>query len=155
MVTEKETAIAKKYLEGKAIEGIWVNSNGELFSNEHLAKSSDKTAKFVENTTSKKEAEPETDKKANNTDLTKAVGDANKKATNTDKTVTDTNQVKTVTDADKKAENLKLLAETPLVKDNYKIMQTLVQAFDLKTADKRAETYIEALTQFKTTLNPV
>jgi hypothetical protein len=111
MVTEKETAVAKEYLEGKTIKGIWVNSNGELFSSEHLAKSSDEDAEYVKNTKEEK-----------------------------------------ASDTDTQAENLKLLEDTELVKENYQVMAALVKAFELKTADKKAETFIEALTQFKETL---
>jgi hypothetical protein len=111
MVTEKETAVAKEYLEGKTIKGIWVNSNGELFSNEHLAKSSDEDAEFVKNTKEEK-----------------------------------------ALDTDTQAENLKLLEETELTKENYKTLVVLVNAFKIEVSDKKAETLIAALTQFKETL---
>ncbi len=124
MVTDKETAIAKEYLAGKTIKGIWVNSQGELFSNKELAIASDEDAEYVRNIIEGDKADAEA-----------------------------TNVVKT--DEESKAANLKLLEETELTKQNYKVMQSLVKAFEIKTADNKAETLIEALTKFKADLKLV
>ena len=113
MIKEEAIAVAKAYLEGKQIKGIWVNSNGELFSNEHLAKSSDEDAEFVKSTKEEKATE---------------------------------------IDTDTQADNLKLLEETELIKENYKTLVVLVNAFKIEVSDKKAETLIAALTQFKETL---
>jgi len=124
MVTDKETAIAKEYLAGKTIKGIWVNSQGELFSSKELAIASDEDAEYVRNITEVEKADAE-----------------------------GTNVVKT--DEESKDANLKLLEETALTKQNYKVMQSLVKAFEIKTADNKAETLIEALTKFKADLKLV
>jgi hypothetical protein len=119
MITEKEKSIAKEYLVDKEIEGIWVNSAGELFFDEGLAKASDKEAEFVKKSAGKK------------------------------KTETADQEVEL------KAKNLQLLQETNLEKENYKPMLALANFFDIKTEDKRAETLIKALTEFKETLKTV
>ncbi|MCV9929516.1 hypothetical protein OIU83_17780 [Flavobacterium sp. LS1R49] len=111
MVTKKQIAVAKEYLAGKTIKGIWVNSEAELFTSEDLAKKSDEDAEFVKNTKEEK-----------------------------------------VSDEDAQAENLKLLEDTELIKENYPVMAALIKAFAIKTVGKNADTYIEALTQFKETL---
>lgn len=129
MVTEKEKAIAAEYLADKSIKGVWVNSAGELFFDEGLAKASDEDAEFI-----KKLKE---DQKAN----------AETTGTNTQNGGAD--------DAELKEKNLKLLAETALVKENYQTMKGLVKFFDIKTEDVKANTLIAALTAFKETLKQV
>jgi hypothetical protein len=124
MVTEKEKAIAKEFLADKLIKGVWVNSAGELFFSEHLAKASDEDAEFVKKPVEKKESD------------------------------TDTQSID-AQDSELKAKNLKLLAETELIKENYKEMTALVKFFEITTEDKKADTLIGALTEFKETLKPV
>lgn len=121
MVTEKEKAIATEYLADKLIKGVWVNSAGELFFDEGLAKASDEDAEFVKKTPAKTEK--------------------------SDEIKNDDSQ-----GAELKETNLKLLAETELKKENYKEMAALAKFFDIKTEDKKAETLITALTEFKATL---
>jgi mevalonate kinase len=114
MVKEKQIAVAKEYLAGKTLKGIWVNSEAELFSSEDLAMKSDEDSVFVKNT-----KEDETSKK------------------------------------ELSEEDLKLLEDTELTKENYQVMASLIKAFEIKTTDKKAETFIEALTQFKESLKTV
>lgn len=127
MITEKEKAIAQEFLADKVIKGIWVNSAGELFFDEGLAKASDDEAEFIK----KPKEDQKTD--AGTAEASTQTGDAD--------------------DAELKAKNLKLLAETTLVKENYQTMKTLVKFFDIKTEDNKADTLIGALTQFKETVN--
>lgn len=54
MITDKEKSIATDYLAGKSIKGVWVNSAGELFFDEGLAKASDEDAEFVRTPAAKK-----------------------------------------------------------------------------------------------------
>lgn len=121
MITEKEKAIAQEFLADKLIKGVWVNSAGELFFSEDLAKASDEDAEFIRKLKldQKPDAVAETD------------------------------------DLELKAQNLKLLAETELIKENYKEMMALVKFFEITTEDKKADTLIGALTEFKETLKPV
>lgn len=129
MVTEKEKAIAEQYLADRKIKGVWVNSAGELFFDEGLAKASDEDAEFIKKSAAKKETaivpdKPDTkDAEAKNAEL--------------------------------KEKNLKLLTDTELKKENYQTMKALVKFFDIKTENNTADTLIVALTQFKETLNNV
>lgn len=129
MITEKEKAIAQEYLADKVIKGIWVNSEGELFFDEGLAKASDEDAEFVKKSAVQKEP-----------------------STVSDKTDTKDAEAK---NAELKEKNLKLLADTELKKENYQVMKSLVKFFDIKTENNTADTLITALTQFKETLNNV
>lgn len=70
MVTDKEKAIATDYLAGKTIKGVWVNSAGELFFDEGLAKASDEDAEFVRTPAEKKkEQAADQNKDAQNAEL--------------------------------------------------------------------------------------
>lgn len=129
MVTEKEKAIAEEFLADKVIKGVWVNSAGELFFDEGLAKASDEEAEFIK--------KPKADQKP----------DAGKADTNT--------QTRGADDTELKEKNLKLLAELDLKKENYEAMKALVKFFEIETENKKAETLIAALTQFKETLKQV
>ena len=127
MITEKEKAIAHEYLADKVIKGIWVNSAGELFFDEGLAKASDEEAEFIKKLAAKKESQADTD------DTTTQAADAK--------------------NAELKEKNLKLLAETELKKENYQAMKALVKFFEITTEDNKADTLITALTAFKETVN--
>lgn len=48
-----------------------------------------------------------------------------------------------------RAEKITELQALDLVKENYKEMKVLVDFFEIKTNDKKAETFIEALSEFK------
>lgn len=50
------------------------------------------------------------------------------------------------------AEKITELQALDLVKENYKEMKVLVDFFEIKTNDKKAETFIEALSEFKQSL---
>jgi mevalonate kinase len=113
MVKEKQIAVAKEYLAGKTLKGIWINSEAELFSSEDLAMKSDEDSVFVKNT----KEEP------------------------SEKEISE--------------ESLKLLEDTELTKENYNAMAALVKLLEIKTKDKKAETFIEALNQFKESLKTI
>lgn len=134
MITEKEKAIAQEYLADKVIKGVWVNSAGELFFDEGLAKASDEDAEFVRKPAEKKVKEAGSETK----DSTK------KDAQNT-----------LIVNAELKEKNLKLLSELELKKENYDAMKALVKFFEIKTEGKSADTFITALGQFKETLKSV
>lgn len=53
------------------------------------------------------------------------------------------------------AEKITELQALDLVKENYKEMKVLVDFFEIKTNDKKAETFIEALSEFKQNLIPI
>lgn len=52
------------------------------------------------------------------------------------------------------AEKITELQALDLVKENYKEMKVLVDFFEIETKDKKAETFIEALSEFKQNLIP-
>ncbi|QSW90706.1 hypothetical protein J0383_07820 [Flavobacterium endoglycinae] len=130
MVTEKEKDIAQEYLADKSIKGVWVNSAGELFFDEGLAKASDEEAEFIKKS--------KADQKESDTTATDKKDEAAEAQA-----------------AELKEKNLKLLAETELRKENYQTMKALVKFFEITTEDHKADTLITALTNFKETLKSV
>lgn len=53
------------------------------------------------------------------------------------------------------AEKITELQALDLVKENYKEMKALIDFFEIETKDKKAETFIEALSEFKQNLIPI
>lgn len=53
-----------------------------------------------------------------------------------------------------RTEKITELQALDLVKENYKEMKVLVDFFEIETKDKKAETFIEALSEFKQNLFP-
>lgn len=134
MVTEQEKTIALEYLADKTIKGVWVNSAGELFFDEGLAKASDEDAEFIRKPAQKEVKKADSDKKDNQSkDVQNPPSD----------------------NSELKEKNLKILAELELKKENYQSMKALVKFFEIKTENNSADTFITALTQFKETLKPV
>lgn len=54
-----------------------------------------------------------------------------------------------------RAEKITELQALDLVKENYKEMKALIDFFEIETKDKKAETFIEALFEFKQNLIPI
>lgn len=53
------------------------------------------------------------------------------------------------------AEKITELQALDLVKENYKEMKALIDFFEVETKDKKTETFIEALSEFKQNLIPI
>lgn len=54
-----------------------------------------------------------------------------------------------------RAEKITELQALDLVKENYKEMKALIDFFEVETKDKKTETFIEALSEFKQNLIPI